>query len=74
MPSPTNEELGVDSDGFPPRDASGDVDVNQIECNLRLSPAERIRRNSAASEFVAAARRARIRLHGFDPATARQAE
>jgi hypothetical protein len=64
----TNEELGLDENGFPPTDETGDVDLEQIEHNLSLTPAERIRRNSASAEFVAAARRARIRMYGFDPA------
>ena len=64
----TNEELGLDENGFPPTDETGDVDLEQLEHNLSLTPAERIRRNSAMQEFVEVARRARIKLYGFDPA------
>ncbi len=68
MEPPTNEELGLDERGFPPTDESGDVDLNQIEWNLRLTPAERLRPIAAMREFAEAARAARIRLYGFDPA------
>lgn len=68
MQRPTNEELGLDKNGFPPTDETGDVDLNQIEWNLRLAPAERIRQNSAAQSLIRTFRIARIRHYGFDPA------
>jgi hypothetical protein len=68
MEHPTHSELGLDERGFPPTDESGDIDINQIEWNLRLTPAERLRPIQAAREFAEAARAARIRLYGFDPA------
>ena len=68
MEPPTNEELGLNEKGFPPTDATGDVDLNQIEWNLRLTPAERLRHVHAIREFSEAARQDRIRRYGFDPA------
>jgi hypothetical protein len=68
MQPPTNEELGLDERGFPPTDESRDVDRNQIEWNLRLTPAERLRRMNAIREFTEAARLDRIRRYEFDPA------
>lgn len=68
MEPPTNEELGLDARGFPPTDESGDVDLNQIDWNLRLTPAERLGRMQAIREFTEAARLDRIRRYGFDPA------
>ena len=68
MEPPTNEELGLNERGFPPTDESGDVDLNQLEWNLRLAPAERLRRIAAIREFTEAARLDRIRRYGFDPA------
>lgn len=68
MEPPTNEELGLNEKGFPPTDATGDVDLNQIEWNLRLTPAERVRHVNAIREFSEAARRDRFRRYGFDPA------
>ncbi len=74
MEPPTNEELGLDARGMPPTDQTGDVDVNQIEWNLRLTPAERLRRVDAIREFTEAARLDRIRRYGFDPADSGPAE
>ncbi len=68
MEPPTNEELGLDERGLPPTDETGDVDLNQLEWNLRLTPAERLRRIDAIREFSEAARADRIRRYGFDPA------
>jgi hypothetical protein len=68
MEPPTHSELGLNERGFPPTDESGDVDINQIEWNLRLTPAERLRRIDAIREFTEAARLDRIRRYGFDPA------
>lgn len=68
MDPPTNQELGLNEKGFPPTDPTGDVDLNQIEWNLRLTPAERLRRVEAIREFSELARRDRIRRYGFDPA------
>lgn len=74
MEPPTNEELGLDARGMPPTDETGDVDINQIEWNLRLTPAERLRHTEAIREFTEAARRDRIRRYGFDPADPGPAE
>lgn len=77
LPSPDEPGLdafGLDALGLPPTDASGDIDVAQIEWNLRLSPAERLRPIAAAREFAEAARTARIRRYGFDPADSRSPE
>ncbi len=74
MEPSNHHEPGLDNRGFPQTDESGDVDVNQIEWNLRLTPAERLRRADAVREFTEAARRDRIRRYGFDPADAGSAE
>ncbi|MBI4582022.1 MAG: hypothetical protein HY718_20160 [Planctomycetes bacterium] len=68
MGAPTNQELGLDDRGLPPTDESGDIDLNQLEWNLRLTPAERLHRVEAIREFSEAARLDRIRRYGFDPA------
>ncbi len=68
MQSPSNKELGLDENGFPPTDETGDVDLNQIEWNLRLTPAQRLERTNSIREFSEAARLDRIRRYGFDPA------
>jgi hypothetical protein len=68
MEPPTNRELGLDDHGFPPTDESGDIDLNQLEWNLRRTPAERLHAAAAIREFTEAARRDRIRRYGFDPA------
>ena len=74
MDRPTNNELGLNEKGFPPTDESGDVDLNQLEWNLRLTTAERLRRAEAIREFTEAARLDRIRRYGFDPADPGSAE
>jgi hypothetical protein len=68
MEPPTPAELGLNERGLPPSDPTGDIDLNQIEWNLRLTPAERLRPIAAMREFAEAARAARIRRYGFDPA------
>ena len=68
MRPPTNEELGLDENGFPPTDETGDVDLNLIDYNLSLTPAERLRRAHSLRLFAEAARADRIRRYGLDPA------
>jgi hypothetical protein len=64
----SNEELGLDENGFPPTDETGDVDLEQVYHNLTLTPLKRLERNDAMIEFMKAARLARIQRYGFDPA------
>lgn len=64
----TNEELGLDENGFPPTDESGDVDLSQIEYHLDLTVDQRLDQLEAFTEFAEAARKARISLYGSDPA------
>jgi hypothetical protein len=45
-------------------DATGEVDLGQIEFNLSLTPAQRIQQNDTWIEFIQIARRAGRRLHG----------
>ena len=45
-------------------DASGEVDLGQLEFNLSLTPLQRIEQNDAWVEFVQIARRAGQRLYG----------
>ena len=45
-------------------DASGEVDLGQLEFNLLLTPLQRIEQNDAWVEFVQIARRAGQRLYG----------
>jgi hypothetical protein len=68
MQPPEDKPSGLDDRGFPLTDETGDVDINQIEWNLRLTPAERLRRAEAIRGFAEAARADRIRRYGFDPA------
>ena len=43
------------------------INVCQLEYNLTLTPAERLKRHDAALALVLAAREAGIRFYGFDP-------
>ena len=43
------------------------IDVWQLEYNLTLTPAERLKRHDAALALVLAAREAGIRYYGLDP-------
>jgi hypothetical protein len=45
-------------------DASGEVDLGQLEFNLSLTPLQRIEQNDAWVEFIQMARRAGQRLYG----------
>jgi hypothetical protein len=71
---PSNGELGLNENGFPPTDETGDVDLEQVYYNLTLTPLKRLERNDAMIEFIQAARHARIRRYGFDPADPSSAE
>jgi hypothetical protein len=53
---------------FPEMDASGTVDIRQIESNLALTPAERLRRHDEWLRFIRAAHQAFKDRHGIDPA------
>lgn len=69
---PTNEELGLDENGFPPTDETGDVDLSLIDQCLSLTPGQRIEKNYQARLFVQKLRNAGRRLHGSaypDPET-----
>jgi hypothetical protein len=52
---------------FPELDPTGHVDLAQIDCNLMLTPAERIRQHEMFLEMARAFRRAGMRHYGFDP-------
>ena len=54
-------------DGYPPLDPSGTVDLNLLDCNLELTPAQRLRQLDESARFVRALRRKFIERHGFDP-------
>jgi hypothetical protein len=45
-------------------DQTGQVDLEQIEYNLSLTPAQRLEHNDRAAEFVAAAREAGRKFYG----------
>jgi hypothetical protein len=49
-------------------DPTGHVDLAQIDCNLALTPAERIRQYEMFLEMARAFRQAGMRHYGFDPA------
>jgi hypothetical protein len=53
---------------FPPMDPTGTVDLHQVESNLLLTPAERLRRHDEWLRFTRAAHRAPKQRHGIDPA------
>ena len=52
---------------FPEMDPSGTVDVAQLEYNLTLAPAERLRRRDDWLDFIKSAQRAFRERHGIDP-------
>ncbi len=54
---------------WPELDPTGNVDLSQIDCNLLLTPAQRIQQLIGMLEFVRICREARIKRYGFDPAT-----
>jgi hypothetical protein len=70
------EELDViGQPRYPYMDESGTVDLSQIECNLMLTPAERLRRHDEFRIFVEQARRANEkRQHDADAANSQATE
>lgn len=50
----------ADLPDFPEMDPTGTVELAQIECNLNLTPLERLRQHDRFLEFFRAARRAFI--------------
>ena len=61
-------------DSRPELDPTGTVDLSQIEENLRLTPAERLRRLDEWVRFTLAAHRAFKERHGIDPEDLREAQ
>ena len=55
-------------------DASGEFDLEQLEDNLSLSPAERLERAQRFSEFLEVVREAGRRAHGLERGDAPPAE
>jgi hypothetical protein len=53
---------------YPELDPTGHVDLSQIDCNLTMTPAQRIRQLEDLLDFARLAQAARIKLYGFDPA------
>jgi hypothetical protein len=53
---------------YPYMDESGTVDLSQIDCNLALTPAQRIRRHNDFLDLVLAMKRAGEKLYGSEPA------
>jgi hypothetical protein len=62
--SPARPELNDWPVDMQRMDASGEVDLGQLEFNLSLTPLQRIEQNDAWVEFVQIARRAGQRLYG----------
>ena len=54
---------------YPPTDETGNVDLWQIECNLALTPAQRIKRFEAFLEFCQTLRKAGMKHYGNLPAS-----
>jgi hypothetical protein len=54
---------------YPPMDETGTVDLWQIEYNLSLSPAERLKRFEGFLELCQAFQKAGMKQHGHIPAT-----
>jgi len=50
---------------YPYMDESGTVDISQIECNLLLTPAERLQRHGEFLRFVQSVRKAGQKYHGI---------
>ena len=55
-------------------DATGEFDLEQLEYNLSLSPAERLERAQEFSEFLQDVREAGRRMHGLEHRNAPPAE
>jgi hypothetical protein len=58
----------ADLPDFPPMDPTGSVDLEQLESNLRLTPAERLRRHDEWLRFVKGIHREFTKRHGIEPA------
>ena len=62
---------GADVDDWPvdvqKTDASGEVDLGQLEFNLRLTPRQRIEQNDAWVEFIQTSRCAGRQFHAKQP-------
>jgi hypothetical protein len=65
-PDPTSADWPVDVQRT---DASGEVDMGQLQYNLSLTPLQRIEQNDDWAEFVQIARCAGQRLHGKQHST-----
>jgi hypothetical protein len=62
----TNEELGLDENGFPPTDKTGNVDLEQIEYNLSLTPQQRLEQYFDWMEFIEGIREAGRDFYGME--------
>jgi hypothetical protein len=58
----------ADFPDFPPMDPTGTVDLEQLQSNLFLTPAERLRRHDHWLRFVKAIHRDFRKRHGIEPA------
>jgi len=53
---------------YPELDPTGHVDLTELDWSLTLTPAQRIRPLQECLNFVAVARRTRVKRYGYDPA------
>ena len=67
-------DIIAQSQGFPPTDESGGVDLEQIDHNLSLTPEQRFRQYFQWLEFVRIVREAGKRHYGVDPRSLAPAE
>jgi hypothetical protein len=67
----TKEPSGT---SFPRTDPSGEVDMEQLEYNLSLTPDQRMRQYMDWMEFVAVARKAGQYFYGVEPRASEAAE
>ncbi len=76
MDRPTNSQrdLGLDVNGFPRTDETGEVDLEQIEFNLSLTPQERFEQYFEWMEFADVLRAAGRRFYGVETRAAEAAE
>ena len=59
---------------FSEMDPTGTVDLSQIDCNLALTPAQRISRLDGFLRMMEQLRKSRIQRYGFDPGVPRPPE
>lgn len=68
------KEPAIESQSFPRTDPSGEVDMEQLEHNLSLTPDQRMRQYMQWMEFVEVVRQAGREYYGLEPRAPETAE